>query len=44
MTSGLLSDAAEEAQGLGMVWLHRKDLAVERLGARQPAGLVVVNR
>jgi hypothetical protein len=31
-------------QRIGMVGLHRENLAVERLGVRQPPGLVMLNR
>ena len=42
MAASLVSDDAEEVQRVGMIGLHRKDLAVERLGFRQPPGLVVL--
>ena len=40
----LVRDDAEEVQGVGVVWLHREDLAVERLGIGQATGLVMLNR
>ena len=41
---GLVSNQTEEVERVGMVWLHRKDLAVECLGFRKSAGLMVLNR
>jgi len=40
----LVSDHAEEVQRVGMVWLHRKYLAVERFGLRQPPRAVGLKR
>jgi hypothetical protein len=40
----LVSDDAEEVQRVSMLWLHRKDLAVERFGFRQTPGAVMLKR
>ena len=40
----LLGDDAEEVQCIGMFRLHNKDLAAKRLGIRQPARLVALDR
>jgi hypothetical protein len=40
----LVSDETEEVKRAGMLWLKREDLAVDRLGIRQPPSLVVFHR
>ncbi len=32
MAAGLMSDETEKMQRMGMLWLRRQNLAVERLG------------
>jgi len=44
MAPGLVGDETEKVQRSGMVWLHLQDLAVERLGIRQPPCPVVLGR
>ena len=44
MAIDLVSDETEEVQRAGMVWLRRKDPAVERLGFCQAPSLVALNR
>jgi hypothetical protein len=44
MASDLVSDEAEKMQRVRMVWLSREDSAVERLGVRKAASVVVLER
>ncbi len=44
MASNLEGDDAEEMERLDVLWLRRKDLAVERLRVRQAACLMVLKR
>jgi len=44
MAPDLMCDDAEQVQGVGMVGLRGKDLAVDRLGFRKLPGLVAPNR
>jgi len=42
VAAGLVSDAAQEVERAGMVWLHGEDLTVERLGVGQSSGAVAL--
>jgi hypothetical protein len=44
MAAALLSDDPKEMQSVGMVRLRREDLAVKRLGFREPPCLVALKR
>jgi hypothetical protein len=44
VAADLVGDDAEQMQRLGVFWLRRQDLAVERFGLRQPPSLVVLER
>jgi len=44
MAAHLLGDDAPQAERLGIVWLHREDLAVNPFGLCQTSGLMMLNR
>jgi hypothetical protein len=44
IAAGLVIDNAEEVERVGVVRLHRKNLAVERLRFRQTPSLMMVDR
>jgi hypothetical protein len=41
MPAHLMRDDAEQMQRIGVVWRHREDLPVDRLGVRKAPGLMV---